>query len=70
MGNQHVFKSVSFSSLKRAKNFSPKFNEKDGQVERQSQSGFYMVENGKPRYLALCVCACLVLVVSYLFISI
>lgn len=32
-----------------AKNFSPKFNEKDGQVERRSLSGLYEVENGRPR---------------------
>ncbi|XP_066488858.1 ADP-ribose pyrophosphatase, mitochondrial isoform X1 [Tiliqua scincoides] len=32
-----------------AKNFSPKFNEMDGQVERKSQTGFYIVENGRPR---------------------
>ncbi|XP_077157062.1 ADP-ribose pyrophosphatase, mitochondrial isoform X2 [Paroedura picta] len=31
------------------KKFSPKFNEKDGQVERKSQSGIYTVENGRPR---------------------
>ncbi|XP_028599721.2 ADP-ribose pyrophosphatase, mitochondrial isoform X1 [Podarcis muralis] len=31
------------------KNFSPKFNEKDGQVERRSQNGFYHVEDGRPR---------------------
>ncbi|XP_070314256.1 ADP-ribose pyrophosphatase, mitochondrial isoform X2 [Odocoileus virginianus] len=30
-------------------NFSPKFNEKDGQVERKSQNGLYEVENGRPR---------------------
>ncbi|XP_026528420.1 ADP-ribose pyrophosphatase, mitochondrial isoform X2 [Notechis scutatus] len=32
-----------------AKNFFPKFNEKDGQVERSSHSGLYNVENGRPR---------------------
>ncbi|XP_044285329.1 ADP-ribose pyrophosphatase, mitochondrial isoform X2 [Varanus komodoensis] len=32
-----------------AKNFSPKFNEKDGQVERKSQNGLYVVENDRPR---------------------
>ncbi|XP_034296342.1 ADP-ribose pyrophosphatase, mitochondrial [Pantherophis guttatus] len=32
-----------------AKNFFPKFNEKDGQVERRSHSGLYDVENGRPR---------------------
>ncbi|CAM4657114.1 unnamed protein product [Lepidochelys kempii] len=32
-----------------AKNFSPRFNEKDGQVERRSLSGLYEVENGRPR---------------------
>uniref|UniRef100_K7GG20 ADP-ribose pyrophosphatase, mitochondrial n=1 Tax=Pelodiscus sinensis TaxID=13735 RepID=K7GG20_PELSI len=32
-----------------AKNFSPKFNEKDGQVERRSLLGLYEVENGRPR---------------------
>nr|XP_056711555.1 ADP-ribose pyrophosphatase, mitochondrial [Euleptes europaea] len=31
------------------KHFSPKFNEKDGQVERKSLSGVYKVENGRPR---------------------
>ncbi|XP_067413246.1 ADP-ribose pyrophosphatase, mitochondrial isoform X2 [Emydura macquarii macquarii] len=31
------------------KNFSPKFNEKDGQVERRSLDGLYEVENGRPR---------------------
>ncbi|KAG8134375.1 hypothetical protein E2320_007485 [Naja naja] len=29
-------------------NFFPKFNEKDGQVERSSHSGLYNVENGRP----------------------
>uniref|UniRef100_A0A8D0H2A8 ADP-ribose pyrophosphatase, mitochondrial n=1 Tax=Sphenodon punctatus TaxID=8508 RepID=A0A8D0H2A8_SPHPU len=29
-------------------NFSPEFNEKDGQVERKSQSGVYEVKNGRP----------------------
>ncbi|KAF7252508.1 AF4/FMR2 family member 1 [Varanus komodoensis] len=33
-----------------AKNFSPKFNEKDGQVERKSQNGLYVVENDRPRW--------------------
>ncbi|ETE66064.1 ADP-ribose pyrophosphatase, mitochondrial [Ophiophagus hannah] len=33
-----------------AKNFFPKFNEKDGQVERSSHSGLYNVENGRPRW--------------------
>ncbi|XP_062991775.1 ADP-ribose pyrophosphatase, mitochondrial isoform X2 [Elgaria multicarinata webbii] len=32
-----------------AKNFTPHFNEKDGQVERKSQNGLYEVENGRPR---------------------
>ncbi|KAM6441083.1 ADP-ribose pyrophosphatase, mitochondrial isoform 2-T2 [Liasis olivaceus] len=32
-----------------AKNFFPKFNEKDGQVERRSHNGLYKVENGRPR---------------------
>ncbi|XP_039217152.1 ADP-ribose pyrophosphatase, mitochondrial isoform X2 [Crotalus tigris] len=32
-----------------AKNFFPRFNEKDGQVERRSHSGLYKVENGRPR---------------------
>uniref|UniRef100_A0A4X1V147 ADP-ribose pyrophosphatase, mitochondrial n=1 Tax=Sus scrofa TaxID=9823 RepID=A0A4X1V147_PIG len=31
------------------RNFSPKFNEKDGQVERRSQNGWYKVKNGRPR---------------------
>ncbi|XP_036751818.2 ADP-ribose pyrophosphatase, mitochondrial isoform X3 [Manis pentadactyla] len=30
-------------------NFSPKFNEKDGPVERKSQNGLYEIENGRPR---------------------
>ncbi|XP_040822512.1 ADP-ribose pyrophosphatase, mitochondrial isoform X1 [Ochotona curzoniae] len=30
-------------------NFSPKFNEKDGHVERKSQNGLYEVQNGRPR---------------------
>nr|KAF6501689.1 nudix hydrolase 9 [Molossus molossus] len=30
-------------------NFSPKFNEKDGHVERKSQNGRYEIENGRPR---------------------
>ncbi|XP_046313535.1 ADP-ribose pyrophosphatase, mitochondrial isoform X3 [Marmota monax] len=30
-------------------NFSPKFNEKDGHVERKSQNGLYEIENGRPR---------------------
>lgn len=30
-------------------NFSPKFNEKDGPIERKSQNGLYEVENGRPR---------------------
>ncbi|XP_055986414.1 ADP-ribose pyrophosphatase, mitochondrial-like [Sorex fumeus] len=30
-------------------NFSPKFNEKDGPVERRSQNGLYQIEDGKPR---------------------
>lgn len=29
--------------------FSPKFNEKDGHVERKSQNGLYEIENGRPR---------------------
>lgn len=41
------------SLLKRAKIFFPRFNEKDGQVERRSHSGLYKVENGRPRYVAL-----------------
>ncbi|XP_030420765.1 ADP-ribose pyrophosphatase, mitochondrial isoform X3 [Gopherus evgoodei] len=35
-----------------AKNFSPKFNEKDGQVERRSLSGLYEIKNGRPRVCA------------------
>ncbi|XP_045665928.1 ADP-ribose pyrophosphatase, mitochondrial-like [Ursus americanus] len=31
------------------RNFSPKFNEEDGHVERRSQNGLYEVENGRPR---------------------
>ncbi|XP_068949818.1 ADP-ribose pyrophosphatase, mitochondrial isoform X3 [Petaurus breviceps papuanus] len=31
------------------RNFSPKFNEKDGHVERKSQNGLYEIENGRPR---------------------
>ncbi|KAM9678694.1 ADP-ribose pyrophosphatase, mitochondrial isoform 2-T2 [Trichechus inunguis] len=31
-------------------NFSPKFNEKDGHVERKSQNGLYEIENGRPRW--------------------
>uniref|UniRef100_A0A8D2AMS4 ADP-ribose pyrophosphatase, mitochondrial n=1 Tax=Sciurus vulgaris TaxID=55149 RepID=A0A8D2AMS4_SCIVU len=31
------------------RSFSPKFNEKDGLVERRSQNGLYEVENGRPR---------------------
>ncbi|NXT42550.1 NUDT9 protein, partial [Pelecanoides urinatrix] len=31
------------------KGFSPKFNEKDGEVERRSLNGLYVVENGRPR---------------------
>ncbi|KAB0336552.1 hypothetical protein E2I00_010759, partial [Balaenoptera physalus] len=31
------------------RNFSLKFNEKDGHVERRSQNGWYEVENGRPR---------------------
>ncbi|XP_052538982.1 ADP-ribose pyrophosphatase, mitochondrial [Tympanuchus pallidicinctus] len=31
------------------KGFSPKFNERDGQVERTSWNGLYVVENGRPR---------------------
>ncbi|XP_062964472.1 ADP-ribose pyrophosphatase, mitochondrial isoform X2 [Cynocephalus volans] len=30
-------------------NFYPKFNEKDGHVERKSQNGLYEIENGRPR---------------------
>ncbi|KAL4843545.1 hypothetical protein H8958_015669 [Nasalis larvatus] len=30
-------------------NFSPKFNEKDGHVERKSKNGLYEIENGRPR---------------------
>ncbi|KAM5337131.1 ADP-ribose pyrophosphatase, mitochondrial isoform 2-T2 [Glossophaga mutica] len=30
--------------------FSPKFNEKDGHVERKSQNGLYEIENGRPRW--------------------
>ncbi|XP_037990518.1 ADP-ribose pyrophosphatase, mitochondrial isoform X1 [Motacilla alba alba] len=29
--------------------FSPKFNERDGEVERKSLNGLYVVENGRPR---------------------
>ncbi|KYO38064.1 ADP-ribose pyrophosphatase, mitochondrial isoform A [Alligator mississippiensis] len=32
------------------KQFSLKFNEKDGQVERKSLSGLYKIENGRPRW--------------------
>lgn len=31
------------------KSFSPKFNERDGEVERTSWNGLYVVENGRPR---------------------
>ncbi|XP_009637201.2 ADP-ribose pyrophosphatase, mitochondrial-like, partial [Egretta garzetta] len=31
------------------KGFSPKFNERDGEVERKSLNGLYVVENGRPR---------------------
>lgn len=31
------------------KSFSPKFNERDGEVERRSLNGLYVVENGRPR---------------------
>ncbi|KAK2493504.1 hypothetical protein MC885_009697 [Smutsia gigantea] len=31
-------------------NFSPKFNEKDGHIERKSQNGLYEIENGRPRW--------------------
>ncbi|XP_039727684.1 ADP-ribose pyrophosphatase, mitochondrial-like [Pteropus medius] len=31
------------------RSFCPKFNEKDGLVERRSQNGLYEVENGRPR---------------------
>lgn len=31
------------------RNFSPKFNEEDGHVERRSLNGLYEVENGRPR---------------------
>lgn len=31
------------------RNFSPKFNEEDGHVERRSQNGLYEVESGRPR---------------------
>ena len=31
------------------RNFSPKFNEKDGPVERRSQNSWYEVEHGRPR---------------------
>ncbi|XP_043401058.1 ADP-ribose pyrophosphatase, mitochondrial isoform X6 [Chelonia mydas] len=41
----HPFRELAYS----AKNFSPRFNEKDGQVERRSLSGLYEVENGRPR---------------------
>lgn len=30
-------------------NFSPKFNEKDGHVERKSKNGLYEIQNGRPR---------------------
>ncbi|KAF4805022.1 ADP-ribose pyrophosphatase, mitochondrial [Turdus rufiventris] len=30
--------------------FSPKFNERDGEVERKSLNGLYVVENGRPRW--------------------
>ncbi|OXB84111.1 UNVERIFIED_CONTAM: hypothetical protein H355_012229 [Colinus virginianus] len=32
------------------KSFSPKFNERDGEVERTSWNGSYVVENGRPRW--------------------
>ncbi|XP_067153500.1 ADP-ribose pyrophosphatase, mitochondrial isoform X2 [Apteryx mantelli] len=32
------------------KNFSPTFNERDGEVERRSLNGLYVVENGRPRW--------------------
>ncbi|XP_016849025.2 ADP-ribose pyrophosphatase, mitochondrial isoform X1 [Anolis carolinensis] len=32
-----------------AKDFSPKFNEMDGQVDRRSLNGLYVMENGRPR---------------------
>ncbi|KAM6362641.1 ADP-ribose pyrophosphatase, mitochondrial isoform 3-T3 [Alca torda] len=31
------------------KDFSPKFNERDGEVERKSLNGLYVVENGRPQ---------------------
>ncbi|NWJ01134.1 NUDT9 protein, partial [Crypturellus undulatus] len=31
------------------KNFSPRFNERDGEVERKSLNGLYVVESGRPR---------------------
>ncbi|KAM4852552.1 ADP-ribose pyrophosphatase, mitochondrial-like [Thomomys bottae] len=31
------------------RNFCPRFNEKDGDVERRSREGFYEVKNGRPR---------------------
>ncbi|XP_074444873.1 ADP-ribose pyrophosphatase, mitochondrial isoform X2 [Larus michahellis] len=31
------------------KGFSPKFNERDGEVERKSLNGLYVVENGRPQ---------------------
>lgn len=38
------------SSLSRSdEGFSPKFNERDGEVERKSLDGLYVVENGRPR---------------------
>lgn len=38
-----------FCSETSDKQFSLKFNEKDGQVERKSLSGLYKIENGRPR---------------------
>lgn len=31
------------------RNFWPRFNERDGPIERRSQNGLYEVENGRPR---------------------
>lgn len=31
--------------------FSPKFNARDGEVERKSLNGLYVVENGRPRWV-------------------
>lgn len=40
---------LNYSFPHRDKGFSPKFNERDGEVERRSLNGLYVVENGRPR---------------------